>query len=283
MQLLRNRDHKCLSELNDKYEFARHCAAYGLATVPILALVTDGQSRELASLKADLFVKPLCGRGGKGAERWDYAKGFYRNPAGEELDREGLFSRLEARSQMTPLIVQSRLRNHAGLKPLNNDALSTVRILTCLNEFGEPEIVGAAMRMAIGSNHVVDNLHAGGIAAAVDLEKGILGRASNLGSSSAMGWMDRHPDSGAQITGTRLPMWQAVRDFAIAAHRAFDDRVLVGWDIAITPGGPMLVEGNGSPDLDIMQRFVRHGLMGERLGELLAFHLSQIGAERLAA
>jgi hypothetical protein len=135
--------------------------------------------------------------------------------------------------------------------------------------------------MAIGRNNVVDNLHAGGIATAVDLETGVLGSASDLGADSRLGWMDSHPVSGAQIKGTRLPMWSEVRDFAIRAHRAFDDRVLVGWDIAIAPNGPILVEGNGAPDLDIMQRFVRHGVMAARLGVLLAFHVSQMGLDQL--
>jgi hypothetical protein len=91
-----------------------------------------------------------------------------------------------------------------------------------------------------------------------------------------MGWMGRHPDSGARITGIGLPMWRETREFAVAAHKAFADRVIVGWDIAITPDGPIVVEGNGSPDLDIMQRFVRHGLMSDRLGALLAFHLEEM-------
>jgi hypothetical protein len=133
----------------------------------------------------------------------------------------------------------------------------------------------------MGSNHVVDNLHAGGIAAAVDLESGKLGPASNLGGDCRLGWLDRHPDTGARITGAQLPEWGEVRDFAIRAHKAFGDRVVVGWDIAITPGGPVLVEGNGAPDLDIMQRFARRGLMAARLGVLLAFHLGQPALDQL--
>ena len=124
-----------------------------------------------------------------------------------------------------------------------------------------PEIIGAAARMAIGANHVVDNLHAGGIAAAVDVQTGILSRASNLGADASLGWLDRHPVTGARIAGTRLPMWDDVREFALRAHRGFSDRVLIGWDIAITPDGPVMVEGNGSPDLDIMQRFVPAALV----------------------
>jgi len=273
------------SELNDKAKFADHCREHQIRTAPVLAVLSNGQIEFCAfsaEFDADLFVKPVTGRGGKGAQRWDYAgNSTYRCPAGTALSRDLLCIRLCEQSRNTPILVQRRLRNHAQLDGLNNDALSTVRVLTCLNEKGNPEIVGAAMRMAIGGNHIVDNLHAGGIAAAVDLESGTLGRASNLGADCRLGWIDRHPVSGAPITGTILPMWNEVREFALRTHRAFDDRVLVGWDIAITADGPVLVEGNGSPDLDIMQRFVRSGLMAARLGALLAFHVSQLGLDQV--
>ena len=268
------------SELNDKAQFERHCRKHQLRAVPVLAVFRDSEVELRAhrrDLETDLFVKPVCGRGGKGAERWDYSFGLYRPIDGAWLTRDELFSRLARRSRSVPLLIQPRLVNHEALQQLNNGALSTVRVLTCLNEAGKPELVGAAMRMAIGSNRTVDNLHAGGIACAVDLETGALGPASNIGADSRLGWLGRHPGTGAEIEGARLPMWDEVRKFAVRAHWAFSDRVIVGWDIAITPDGPVLVEGNGSPDLDIMQRFVRHGLMTARLGILLAFHLSQLG------
>jgi len=271
------------SELNDKAEFARQCRDHQIRTAPVLAIIRDGRAEISASIDdfdTDLFVKPVTGRGGKGAQRWDLSvPGRYRAADGETFMREDLLLRLAAKSLVTPMLVQQRLENHPALKALNNGALSTVRVLTCLNEKGHPEIIGAAARMAIGANHVVDNLHAGGIAAAVDVQTGILSRASNLGADASLGWLDRHPVTGARIAGTRLPMWDDVREFALRAHRGFSDRVLIGWDIAITPDGPVMVEGNGSPDLDIMQRFAGHGLLAGRLGVLLAFHVSQLGLD----
>ena len=283
LRLLKEGARAPASELNNKALFAEHCREHQIRTAPVLAVLSGGGVEYCAlpaEFETDLFVKPVVGRGGKGAQRWDLVeRGTYESTSGERLSRDQLCGRLCEQSRTASLIVQQRLKNHPDLAPLNNGALSTVRVLTCLNEQGEPEVVGAAMRMAIGANHVVDNLHAGGIATAVDLETGTLGAASNLGADARLGWMDRHPVSGAQITGARLPMWNEVREFAVRAHRAFGDRVLVGWDIAITAEGPVLVEGNGSPDLDIMQRFVRSGLMAARLGALLAFHVSQLGLD----
>lgn len=271
--------------VNDKVACAEFCQRHQIATVPVLAVLRNGIAEYRASpedLDTDLFVKLVDGKGGKGAERWDLiAPETYRNSDGRELSREKLFMRLAAKSLEEPRFVQPRIRNHPALDPFTNGALSTIRVLTCLNERGEPEVIGAAMRMAVGSNHTVDNLHAGGIAAAVDLATGTLGSASNLGSNCRLGWIDRHPDSDAQIAGFRLLGWDDVRLFALRARTAFGDRVLVGWDIAITIGGPILVEANGGPDLDIIQRVARHGLMASRLGTLLAFHLSQFGLDNL--
>jgi len=72
--------------------------------------------------------------------------------------------------------------------------------------------------------------------------------------------------NGATVTGMAL-------ELAARAHRIFPDYALIGWDIAILEDGPILIEGNGNPDMDIIQRFMRVGLRRHRFGELLAFHL----------
>jgi hypothetical protein len=151
-------------------------------------------------------------------------------------------------------------------------------VLTCLNAENEPEVMAAMMRTSFGKNRTVDNLHAGGIGTLIDLESGKLGPASNLGADARLGWFTAHPDTGAQIAGTPLPCWEEVKARAIDAHHAFNDRVAIGWDIAILEDGPIFVEGNGNPDLDILQRFMRIGLREHRFAELLAHHLRSRGA-----
>ncbi|MET1028099.1 MAG: sugar-transfer associated ATP-grasp domain-containing protein [Dongiaceae bacterium] len=123
---------------------------------------------------------------------------------------------------------------------------------------------------------VVDNFHAGGIAAAVDLKTGRLGSATDLGNDQAFGWVDAHPANGAPIQGRILPHWQDALALVRAAHgRAFSDRAMLGWDIAITDKGPMIVEGNGGPDLDIIQCVCGIPVGYDRFGELMVEHLLQ--------
>jgi Sugar-transfer associated ATP-grasp len=261
------------SPLNDKARFAEYCAKQGMRCVETIFSL-NGLKPQTSLPNRDLFVKPTSGRGGRGAERWDcIAPQTFVGPAGERLSADYLLTRLVDRSRREPLLVQPRLCAHPQLLEVTNGALPTVRIVTCLNEAGDPEVIGAVFRMAIGSNRTVDNLHAGGIAANVALGTGRLSRATDLGSDARLGWLSAHPDTGGIIENRVLPLWKETKQLAMSAHRAFTDRVVIGWDIAILPDGPIVIEGNGNPDMDILQRFMREGLREHRFGQLLAHHL----------
>jgi hypothetical protein len=266
------------SPLNDKGRFAEYCAEHGIRTVPVLARL-DGRTFPPRLPDEDLFVKWVTGRGGRGAERWDRtAPSTFSSPAGARLSGDQLLHRLIHESEHHPLLVQSRMRPHPDLVAITTGALPTVRLLTCLDEAGEPGIMAAMLRTSLGRNRTVDNLHAGGIGALIDIESGTLGEASNLGSDARLGWFSAHPDTGAAIEGRAIPCWEEVKRQAVAAHRHFRDRVVVGWDIAILDDGPIVIEGNGNPDLDILQRFMRTGLREQKFATLLAHHLRRRGA-----
>jgi Sugar-transfer associated ATP-grasp len=268
--------------MQDKAVFSKRCREAHVAAVPVLLELTRGSVRApdgnfLGLPRKDLFVKPRIGRGGRHAERWDCTgDGKWKNVDGKILDESSLLKHLVRLSLKRDYVVQPRLTNHPDLAPVNNGALATVRIITCINEIGEPEAMVAAFRMAKATNHIVDNFHAGGIAAAVDLASGRLGSASNMGLKPDVGWCKVHPDSGAPIEGRVLPFWPLVIELSCRAHRAFPKRVIVGWDIGILGSGPIIIEGNIRPDLDIHQRVARAPLGNERLARLLAFNVDKI-------
>lgn len=264
--------------LNNKAKFAAYCQANGIRTVTTL-MSLDGTDPEWPLPDEDLFVKPTGGRGGRGAERWDcVAPSTFEGPAAERLSADELVQRLVERSRDTPLIVQQRMRPHPELSRITAGALPTLRVLTCLNEEDEPEVMAAMIRTSFGANRTVDNLHAGGIGTLVDVGTGRLGKASNLGADARLGWFSAHPDTGVQIEGAVVPCWELVKSAAVAAHRHFSDRVVIGWDVAVLEDGPIFIEGNGNPDLDILQRFMRIGFREHRFAELLVHHLRKRGA-----
>ena len=275
------------SPLVDKEEFALFCAQRQIAALAVLLSVHDGELRgEIRSAKGlpdrDLFVKPVCGRGGRGAERWDHVgRGSYRLTTGLELDGEEFLERLRAMSRSQPFLVQERARNNRAIRALSNGALNTIRMISCLDEEDRPEIIGAVLRIAVGENVTVDNVHAGGLAAAIDLGSGRLSQATEMGLDANLGWIDRHPDTGRRITGRVIPMWEEACELVRKAHIAFQDRVVIGWDVAIMADRPRLVEGNGGPDTDLIQRPLQTPLGNGRLGSLLAHHLARAQAGSL--
>jgi hypothetical protein len=268
------------SPLGDKEKFALFCAKHQLRTLPVLFSIRGGELRgEGGGAAADLFVKPVRGRGGKGAERWDHAgNDRYRNVAGQILSAPQLMEHLVRLSRREAFLVQPRVQNHPALRDLSNGALSTVRIITALDEVQTPEIIGAVLKMAVGNNVTTDNVHAGAIAAAIELKDGRLQRATYGGFDPRLGWIDCHPESGALISGRVLPMWGDLCELVVRAHAAFNDWMVVGWDVAILDDGPALVEGNNGPDLDMIQRPLRTAFGEGRLGELIAFHLDRTEA-----
>ena len=275
---LLNERHETPSPLSDKAEFAVYCETRQIPTIPVLVVARGGNlvgeySDRLPSI--DLFVKPVRGQGGKGAERWNCLEPdlFERVGTGQRLRGEALLQRLKEESHWIPRLVQPRVVNHPAIADLSNGALATVRALSCMDASIRPELVGTVLRMAVGSNKVVDNLHSGGIMANVDIRTGRLEYATDLGMDAHLGWVDRHPDTGARIEGRIMPMWDDVCALVIRTHSAFGDRILVGWDVGILPDGPCLVEGNRGPDVDGMQRAARRPLGTGRFGELLAYHL----------
>jgi Sugar-transfer associated ATP-grasp len=263
------------SPLGEKAKFAERCTAAGVRCVAC-EMVIGGTSVDAAALPdCDLFVKPLTGSGGSGAERWDRVGPRSWSDSQLVLGDSALVDRLRAKGR--PMIVQKRVQSHLALERLTSGATPTVRAVTMIDERGDPELVAAVFRMSFGANRTVDNIHAGGLACAVDLDGGRLGIASNLGSDARLGWTSEHPTTGARIEGTRLPYWDEVKELSVRAHRLFADRLLIGWDVAIAEDGPILIEGNRGPDMDLMQRFMETGFCDHRLGDLIAWHLRARG------
>ena len=267
--------------LSDKAAFAERCRRHDLPSVPALARAREGRITRLDGgttglPHCDLFFKPLRGAGGRGASSWSWnGDGSYRGGDGMVLDEAALTAWLEELSQGEEYVVRARVSNHPDLADLAGTALSTVRVLTCLDENGRPQVTHAMLRMASSADVVVDNFHAGGIAAAVALDSGILGPASDMGLRDESRWWDVHPVSGAPIRGRVVPHWDQVPELARRAHAAFPDQIAIGWDIGICEQGPLLVEGNKSPDLDIIQRIGREPVGNSRFGELLLFHVGR--------
>lgn len=268
--------------LNDKAAFFRHCERHGIATIPTFLLVrTNGQCERIGAFEGalppcDLFLKPANGRGGIGCERWRWrGDGLYAGQDAAVLDATDLLQRIRDLARANPMMVQEAMPAHEDLRDLSLAVLTSCRIMSVKNETGGFEATHAVFKSSTKQDAIVDNFHKGGIVSKVDIEEGLLGPASDAGVRRPCEWLEFHPLSGGRIAGRRLPLWQDTIDLVLRAHAAFPDRITVGWDVAITTRGPMIIEGNVQSGCDMIQR--THNLPAGigRLAECYAHHVEE--------
>ena len=268
------------SVFKDKARFAAVCHKLGLMTVPMIVSFGPGDDVYPADWKdhlppEDLFVKPRAGKGGRGVEKWLYQQGQWRNNQDLCHSERQLITHLKARGRVDPVIVQPCLRPHPALAEISNNVLTTFRIVTILDAHFKAKALAAAFRMPSRTDSIVDNFHAGGIAAAVDMQTLTLTAATDIGVRAHSGWHEIHPLSGATIKGRTIPFIKEALALACDAHDLIGERAVIGWDVAILESGPCIVEANGFPDLDIIQR-TGGGPIGEtECGQLMAHHIER--------
>ncbi|HIQ62505.1 MAG: sugar-transfer associated ATP-grasp domain-containing protein [Christensenellales bacterium] len=183
----------------------------------------------------DVIGKPLEGSSGQGIVK--YSQG--RIPPLQDIRAQGI-------DLLEPCVVQ-----HPALAALCPTSVNTLRIATLLGD-KKQGVVYAYIR--IGNGGVVDNVDQGGMAAPIDLETGTI---SGVGADKKGNRFQTHPMTGAVIPGTPIPYWKEAVDMCLAASQVVPRVRFVAWDVAITPEGPVFIEGNSFPSHAIPQ-FAAH-------------------------
>jgi hypothetical protein len=235
------------THLNDKAIFHNRCTDCGLPVIPLLAVIHDKQTilpidGNLGLPHGDVFIKRSRSYRGIGAELWQFIpeRNSWSNQ-GKILCEEELIQHLIGQSSNCEIIMQPRIKNHPALAGLSLDGLCTVRVVTYRFPNGEMGVLLSVLRMPRGLSQV-DNCSAGGIGAAFCLETGILGKGYLMETCSSE--ILRHPDTGFAIDGVEVPHWRDIVELAIRAHKVFSEFAFLGWDIALSVDGPLIVECN---------------------------------------
>lgn len=250
---------------NDKRRFERWCRTNHLACVGTLIEVDGGAVLYRAEGElpaADLFSKPSNWHSGRGIERWRHVSSANGASAwvgndGVACDGDALCVSLQQRSSEygRPIILQPLLANHRIIAELGNGlALCTLRIMTLRRcPSAKVELLLAVLRIATGCAHA-DNFDLGGLAAPVDAGTGKCGGAVFMRGSYPLDRFEVNPVNGKQIAGIELPFWREAMALAMRAHNLVRyDLPVIGWDVAITESGPVLMEANDLPGGEIAQ------------------------------
>lgn len=258
--------------LSDKRAFSAWCQQNGFPTVDTVAESANGIVRVLSPgplPRHDLLSKPTSLRAGKGVRIWRFvsespsARWSSNDSEHEDLSEEGLITQLGAESVRlgSPLLVQPFLRNHPELRDIGNGSLATVRLITVRNLGERAEELLAVFKIPTGRS-LVDNFDSGSLACPVDLDTGVLGPGTYKRYHDPANRIQvDDPGTGGRIKGRRLPFWGETKSLALDAHgRIGSELSILGWDMAITEEGPVIIECNKYPGSDLAQIGSQNGL-----------------------
>lgn len=192
---------------------------------------------EFVSKHPRFFGKPQAGSLGRGAGMFDV----------NTIDnKKNFFEELKQRK----MLLEELIHQHKDLAEFNDTSVNTLRVVTVLRPNGEVVILTGDLRLG-RKGKTSDNFHNRGIAALFDVENGII-YTSGIDKTNQRYII--HPDSGKQIIGFRIPVWDKVKETVSKAAHVVPEVHYVGWDIAIGESGEVyIVEGNCCADPDVTQ------------------------------
>lgn len=181
------------------------------------------------------FAKPLDGQCGKKIEKIDVSK--YDGDLFMHLLDNKLY------------LLEEPIIQHDEINRLHPCSINTIRMVTIYNKEKKQGKVAVAY-FRIGNGKCVDNFNSGGMVVPIDKKSGSIlypaqDKAGNL--------YYNHPLTNTAIVGYKIPMFQKAIKLAEELSGIIPEMGVVGWDIAITPKGPVVVEGNEFPGHDIYQ------------------------------
>ena len=62
-----------------------------------------------------------------------------------------------------------------------------------------------------------------------------------------------------KFDGFQIPYWEEIKEMVLKAALVNDKVNLVGWDVAISKNGPLIIEGNRGPGFDLVQILLKKG------------------------
>lgn len=213
----------------DKWSTYKRFAKYFKRACVYVENLADLQKKEVKQFLKDnslYLAKPVGACCGRGIQKLS-------NESNEQLKNILLESNTGGGYLLESFIIQS-----PKMGVLHPASVNTIRIPT-INYGDHIEIFHPYMRMGM-NNSFVDNVASGGIAALIDPTTGIvMSSGDEFGNSYTV-----HPNTNEPIVGFKIPYWEDAITTVKQMASEVPDVHYVGWDLALTNQGWVMIEGN---------------------------------------
>lgn len=234
--------------LRDKLLFSYFAKACNINSPEVIGVLTNGgltykgiaaTDWEILKDKEDYFCKSSTGECASFVVR---IKGYSDLCARKSLLNQGNY------------ILQKRVVQHDEMNRLNPNAINTVRIVTAIKD-NKPYVFSSLLRVGTSQSGDVDNWAKGGLAIGIN-EDGSLKKYGYYKPAYAIHNNPKevsHPDSGIVFSDFIIPYYNEIIELVLRAHQFITCIQTIGWDVAVTPNGPLIIEGNDNWELSLMQ------------------------------
>jgi hypothetical protein len=226
-----------------------------------------------------LFAKPIWGLQGRGAawlERYDASLDEVVLRGGERVGPEALVAGFGRALAPLPAVTaatrgylfQDVVRQHPEVVRRCGESVSCLRLIVGV-EACRPTLLASAWKIAAPHNVADSFRRRGNLLAALDGEKGTLTRVVMRSGLEERELAD-NPYTGERLLGWSLPHFAAARELVLRGARLLPEVRLQGWDVAIGPEGPVVVEVNPGSAFSLVQLATGQGFWSEEFRAFVA-------------
>ena len=248
-----------------------YLAAFGFPVAGVVAIFARGQAgrapnllhsrcelRQFLSADAPypLSAAPMeraCGSAGTVLTGYDSASGMLLCADGRGLPIDHFIADV---SEAGRYLFQKPIGAHPAVTAVCGPGTGCVRVVTLRTDQG-PRLFRACWSLPCGSDRRATDL-----LAQLDLRTGAVLRVTR-GAGPDLEEVNRHPGTGGRLIGACVPDWEALKATAVEAARAMHPLTLIGWEIAPSDAGPVILGASETPDLTLHQIAERRGLLDE--------------------
>ena len=235
--LTRGKNNEIVKKFNDKssfykfenkVEFNKIFDKYLKRNWMVLNSSNYSEFKDFFKSNNSIIVKPIDDEGGNGVEKFVYS---------DNINCKDLFDKLVSNNQ---LLIEECIKQHKDMNTLYDKSVNTMRMFTFFKN-GESYFLQAVLK--IGNGGVVDNFSSGGMYTYVSSDGDVYVEAIDRNDNI----YTKHPISNHKIVGFKVPMFKEAVELVKECAKAIPEVAYVGWDVAISESGPVIVEGNCFP------------------------------------
>ncbi|MBQ9516043.1 MAG: hypothetical protein IJR57_08030 [Ruminococcus sp.] len=222
--------------LNDKLIFNELFKEYLKRDFINLRVSTADDLRKFLDGKTTVFAKETHGEGGHGITKLKVA---------EIKDVDALYKELIEKDQ---LLVEDAIIQHEDLNAINPYVVNSFRVITLMKD-GKATMIANALRINQDDAEVI------GCTNDLYFSIGADGKIDSNVVDDYGDVYDTHPMTGMKFSDVYIHGVKEAFDMCVEAHKRIPQVRYIGWDVAFSVNGPLLVEGNEYPGYGLVQHF----------------------------